>query len=69
MGLADDADDDAALLDGLGGVLDLEDAALRGAGRGVSGWCGEGRVCEGAEATYKVTESLSYWLRNMVVGG
>ena len=32
MRFGDDADDDAALLDGLGGVLDLEDAALRGAG-------------------------------------
>ena len=56
MGFADDADDDGALLDCFLRVLDLEDAALGGAG-GVLVVDDVALVF--ARLTYKVTESLS----------
>ena len=60
MRLADDADNNRALLDGLGGILDLEYPALWGARdvrqsrRGM-----DGRGASRLDDTYKVTESLS----------
>ena len=56
VGFADDADDDGALLDCFLRVLDLEDAAVGGAG-GVLVVDDVALVF--ARLTYKVTESLS----------